>query len=55
MFIHRSCNIKTILFLTKLIDIIVKPLEWYYSNRRMVKIINQHEKEWDNYKTKVRT
>jgi hypothetical protein len=51
MFINSKVNLKTIYFLTKVIDIIVKPIEWYYSDKKMVKIINKRIKAWEDYKT----
>lgn len=37
-----------------LINLLVKPVEWYYNNRRMTKLINSRIKEWNNYKIKAR-
>lgn len=42
------------LLITKLIDIIIKPIEWYFNNKRIIKIIDKRIKEWEDYKVRVR-
>ncbi len=41
-------------FLIKLCGVLITPIELYYSNKRMIKIINHAEKEWEAFKVKVR-
>jgi len=40
--------------ITKLIDVFLFPIELFYSDKRMVKLIQQRQKEWENYKVRLR-
>lgn len=54
MFIHPKCNKNIVILFMYIIDILVKPIEFFFSDKRMVSIINKRIKEWEDYKVRIR-